>query len=155
MGSVKFKFDQDPETVMNFVRDPDVIKRRGAALGERNIEVVVDGGRVTTTRTVEAEVPSFAKKFLKPTNDVVEIKDWDMGAHTARLDVDVKGAPTRVTGTIRIRPDGAGSSYEIDYEVSCSIPLVGKKIAQYADGLTAEGMREEYEWNKRELDSRG
>lgn len=155
MGSVKFRFEQDPETVMNFVREPDVIQRRGTALGERNIHVVVDGGRVTTTRTVEAEVPSFAKKILKPTNDVVEIKDWDLAKRTARLDVDVKGAPTRVTGTIRIVPDGTGSSYEIDYQVSCSIPLIGKKIAEYADGLTAKGMRDEYEWNKRELDSRG
>ena len=155
MGSVKFRFEQDPETVMNFVRDPDVIKRRGAALGERNVEVVVDGGRVTTTRTVEAEVPGFAKKVLKPTNDVLEIKEWDLAACSARLDVDVKGAPTRVTGTIRIVPDGTGSSYQIDYKITCSIPLIGKKIAEYADGLTAKGMREEYEWNKRELDSRG
>jgi carbon monoxide dehydrogenase subunit G len=155
MGSVKFRFEQDPDTVMAFIRDPEVIKRRGTALGERNIQVVVDGNRVTTTRTVEAEIPAFAKKFLKPTNDVVEIKDWDPTTRTAKLDVDIKGAPTRVTGTIRIRPEGTGTSYEIDYQVSCSIPLVGKKIADYADDLTAKGMREEYEWNKRELDSRG
>jgi hypothetical protein len=155
MGSVKFRFEQDPETVMAFVREPDVIKRRGAALGERNVEVTVDGNRVTTTRTVEAEVPGFAKKFLKPTNDVLEIKEWDPAARTARLDVDVKGAPTRVTGTIRIVPDGTGTSYQVDFQVTCSIPLIGKKIADYADGLTAKGMRDEYEWNKRELDARG
>jgi hypothetical protein len=155
MGSVKFHYDQDPDTVMSFVRDPDVIKRRGAALGERNVNVVVAGGKVTTNRTVEAEVPGFAKKFLKPTNDVLEIKDWNMEARTARLDVDVKGAPTRVTGTIRIVPEGSGSSYQVDFQVTCSIPLIGKKIAEYADGLTAKGMRDEYEWNKRELDARG
>ena len=68
MGNVSFRFDQSADTVYEWVRDPEVIKRRGAALGEREIVVRHEGNAVLVERTVDAEVPSFAKKLFNPTN---------------------------------------------------------------------------------------
>ncbi|NLE47095.1 MAG: DUF2505 domain-containing protein [Sandaracinaceae bacterium] len=154
MGNVSFRFDQSADTVYEWVRDPDVIKRRGTALGEREIVVRQEGNAVLVERTVDAEVPSFAKKLFKPTNRVHETKDWDPATRSAKLLVDIKGTPVSIEGTIRIVPDGDGCLYNVDYTVKCSIPLIGKKLAEYVDGLTAKGMRDEYEWSKRELDAR-
>lgn len=155
MGNVSFRFDQSADTVYEWVRDPEVIKRRGAALGEREIVVRHEGNAVLVERTVDAEVPSFAKKLFNPTNRVHETKDWDAATKRGKLLVDIKGTPVTIEGVISIVPDGEGSIYKVDFTVKCSIPLIGKKLASYVDGLTAEGMREEYEWNKRELDARG
>lgn len=155
MGNVSFRFEQSADTVYDWVRDPEVIKRRGAALGERDIVVRHEGNAVLVERTVDADVPSFAKKLFQPTNRVHETKDWDPATKRGKLIVDIKGTPVTIEGELGVVPDGDGCLYTVDFTVKCSIPLIGKRLAAYVDGLTEKGMREEYEWNKRELDARG
>jgi hypothetical protein len=154
MATVKFTYKQDVDTVFAFVSDPEVAKQRSIDMGERDVKVTKDGEAVTNVRTVDAEVPGFAAKLLKPSNTVLEVKRWSSATKSARMSVDVKGAPTQIEGTIKLTPNGGGCDYALDFTVTCKIPLIGGKLAAYVEGITKKGMQEEFEWNQRKLNER-
>ena len=154
MATVKFTYKQDPETVFKFLSDPATARARSEAFGERDIQVTENGGAVTNRRLVEADVPSFAKKLLNPTNTVTEVKRWNAATKTAELSVDIQGAPVKLNGTIRIVPSGSGSEYITDFTASCKIPLIGGQLEKHIVGVTEQGMRREFDWNQARLDGR-
>src|SRR5262245_58130869 len=153
MATVKLSYKQDPETLYKFLSDPATARARSEAFGERDIQVTEVGGVVTNKRMVEAEVPSFAKKFLTPMNLVTEVKRWNAATKTAELTVDIQGAPVKLTGTIRITPSGTGSEYTTDFTATCKIPLIGGQLEKHINGVTEQGMRREYEWNQARLNA--
>jgi hypothetical protein len=152
MATVKFTYSQDLETVYRFLTDPEVVRRRSEKFGETDIQISVNGGTLTNLRKVQAVVPGFAKKLLSPVNTVTDVKAWNAAARTARLTVDIQGAPVKVAGDIRLVAAGSGCDYVVDFQVSCRIPFIGGQLEKYVTGLTEEGMRKEYEWNRAELD---
>ena len=85
----------------------------------------------TTERTVPAErVPDIARKFVgngvaMTQVDTVSAPAAD-GSRTVSTEVKVNGVPVSAQATQKLTPDVNG-------EVSCSIPLVGKKIAAAAE----------------------
>ncbi len=153
MANVKFTYKQDADTVYDFITNPEIIEERSKALGERDIQITKDGERITNRRMGQAAVPGFAKKLLKPENLVIEVKSWDRASKSCTFDVDVQGAPTKVNGKIQIVPAGSGCDYLIEFKVTASIPLIGKKLEKYATGITEDGMRDEFNWNQTKLDS--
>ena len=160
MASITFTFKQDADTVFAFVSDPEEVRKRSEAFGDRDIRIdVSESGGVKTvknTRLVTQDIPGFMKKIFNPTNTVVDTKAWkDEGAKkTGRLDVDVQGTPTELHGTITIEPSGSGSTYRIDFDAKAKVPLIRKKVEAYVEQQSLAGMREEYEYNQKELDAR-
>lgn len=148
----KFTYSQDLETFYRFITDPEVVRERSIALGERDVKVTKDGGAITNIRTVDAEIPSFAAKFLKPSNTVVEVKVWNPTTNTASLKIDVQGAPTDMGGTIRLAANGSKTDYTVELTATCKIPLIGGKIAAYVETVAKKGIEDEYAWNKAKLD---
>ena len=163
MASVTFTFQQDVDTVYAFVSDPEVVRRRSEAFGDRDIRIDVSesGGAktVTNTRLVTQDIPGFMKKLFNPTNTVVDAKAWrDGGAgqnKTGRLTVDVQKTPTELEGTITIASSGSGCTYTVDFKASAKVPLIRKKVEAYVEQQSIDGMREEYEWNQKELNAAG
>jgi len=152
MATVRFTFKQSPEVVYGFVTDPERVKARSVSFGEREVKVEKNGDTITNTRLVEGEVPAFAKKLFTPVNTVIDVKTWDPASKSARFEVDVKGVPVKISGTIAITANGAGADYVVDYRVSCKIPLIGGKLEEYVSGSTEKGLRNELEWNQKTLD---
>lgn len=151
MATVKFSYPQDPETLFKFLSDPEVTRKRSEWSGDRDIQITASNGSVQNIRKVQADVPAFAKKLLNPVNTVTEVKQWNAANKTATLKVDIQGVPVKVTGDIRITPSGSGSEYTVDFKVSCSIPFIGGQLEKHITGVTEEGMRKEWGWNKDEL----
>lgn len=151
MATVKFTYAQDAETVYKLVSDPDVCKRRSEAFGDKDIRITKSGETVTNVRLVEADVPSFAKKFLSATNTVTDVKAWNPATKSATLAVEIKGVPVKITGDIRVVPAGSGADYIVNFQVACKIPLIGGQLEKHITGITEEGMRKEFEWNKSQL----
>ena len=162
MASVSFKFKQDVETVYAFVSNAEEVRKRSVAFGDRDIRVAESdaGGTktITNTRLVTADVPAFMKKLFNPTNTVVDKKAWrsEGDKKIGKLDVDVQGTPTEIHGTITIAPaPGGGSTYSIDFKGTAKIPLIGGKVEAYVEEQSAKGMREEFEYNQKQLDAAG
>ena len=161
MPHLTINYAQDIDTVYRFVTDPERIKKRCEASGERNVRIQVEesGGTlvITSTREIDSDLPGFAKKLFSATNTIVERREWrDAGdKKTCRSHIDVVGTPGKIDSNISISPSGSGCTYDIEFEVTAKVPLIRKKLEEFVAKTTMEGMREEHEFNQRELNAAG
>jgi hypothetical protein len=161
MPHLTIKYAQDIDTVYRFVTDPDRIKKRCEASGERNVRIQVEesGGTliITSTREIDSDLPGFAKKLFSATNTIVERREWrDAGdKKTCKSHIDVVGTPGKIDSNITISPSGSGCTYDIEFEVTANVPLIRKKLEEFVAKTTMDGMREEHEFNQRELNAAG
>lgn len=132
---------------------------RAEAVGHRDAKVIEsgeDGGDyvIKSSRVVDVDLPGFAKKVLKPTNTMIQTDRWGPetdGARAGSFDIDVKGAPVKVHGTMALTPTEGGCIHEITGNLEVKVPLVGGRIAKWAAGDTRETLRGELEFNQRRL----
>jgi hypothetical protein len=155
-------YDVPVETVAALFVDPDVVRARYEAAGDRDLEILdcgADGDDLVihTRRTVDVEgLPGFATKVIKPTNTMEQVDCWDApdadGARNGTFTIDVKGAPIKVTGTMRIEPtaDG-GTRHTVNGKFDVKVPLVGGKIAGWAEGPAQERLEAELAFHRARL----
>ncbi len=161
MPKLTINYTQDIDTVYRFVTDPDVIKKRSEELGERNVRIQIDeaGGTktITSTREIDSDLPGFVKKLFSSTNTIVERLEWqDAGdKKTCKSHIDILKTPGSIDSNITISPNGSGCIYDIEFEVTAKIPLIRKKLEEFVAKTTMEGMRDEHDYNQREIDSAG
>jgi hypothetical protein len=161
MPHLTINYAQDIDTVYRFVTDPERIKKRCEASGEKNVRIQVEesGGTlvITSTREIDSDLPGFAKKLFSATNTIVERREWrDAGdKKTCRSHIDVVGTPGKIDSNITISPSGSGCTYDIEFEVTAKVPLIRKKLEEFVAKTTMEGLREEHEFNQRELNAAG
>jgi hypothetical protein len=161
MPHLTINYTQDVDTVYRFVTDPESIKNRCEASGERNVRIEVEeaGGTkvITSTREIDSDLPGFAKKLFKPTNTIIERREWrDAGdKKTCKSHIDVLGTPGKIDSNVTISPSGSGCTYDIEFEVTAKVPLIRKKLEEFIAKTTAEGMRDEHDYNQRTLNAAG
>lgn len=133
-----------PDKVFAMMTTPDTLVAKYTALGHDKIEIVEHTAtkgavQVRSRREVPMEVPGFAKKFLSPKNTVEQHDRWTApsadGIRTGTWEVVARGVPVKVGGTLRMAPAAKGATLvEIVGEVSCSVPLLGGKLASFVGG---------------------
>jgi hypothetical protein len=161
MPNLTINYTQDIDTVYRFVTDPENIKKRCEASGERNVRIEVEeaGGTkiITSTREIDSDLPGFAKKLFSSTNTIIERREWrDAGdKKTCKSHIDVVGTPGKIDSNITISPSGSGCTYDIEFEVTAKVPLIRKKLEAFVAKTTAEGMRDEHDYNQRTLNAAG
>lgn len=158
-------YDAPVDVVAALFVDPEVVRARYDAAGDRDLEILdcgPDGDDllIHTRRTVDVEgLPGFATKVLKPTNTMEQVDVWDApdadGARNGSFTIDVKGAPVRVSGTMRIEPtaDG-GTRHTVTGRFDVKVPLVGGKIASWAEGPAQQRLDAELAFHRSVLASR-
>ena len=110
-------------------------------------EVVVeeyDDGSMTadTHRTYGADfVPSFARKFVGASIEVVQREEWS--ATEATFELTIPGKPGEMHGRARLTQSGPDAVENIDGEVKVGIPLVGGKLEDLIAGVLENGFRAE------------
>lgn len=92
----------------------------------------------TTERTIPADrVPDIARKFVGNGVSMTQVDNVSApaadGARTVATEVKVNGIPVSASATQHLIPEGDKTRLDVNGEVSCSIPLVGKKIAAAAE----------------------
>src|SRR4051794_21396414 len=131
---VSHHFNGDVERVFALLTDPGFLERKFAAGGAKDVSVdhekLPDGScRVTTRRHVTVDLPGFAKRFIQPTNALLQTETWEpVGAGEPRIcryRVDVQGVPSHIDGTVTLTPDGQGTRHDVEAQVKVSIPIVG------------------------------
>jgi hypothetical protein len=151
------------DDVFALFTDPEVVRARYEGAGDRDIEILEcgpqgDGFVIRTSRTVDVDVPSFARKVLKPTNTMIQTDTWSArdldGARDGDFDIDVKGAPVHVSGQMRIEPtaDG-GTRHTVDGKLDVKVPLIGGKVASWAEGPSQQRLDAEYTFHRERLSS--
>jgi hypothetical protein len=147
------RYDAAPDAVFAMLCDEEFQARRCVATGALEHDVTVeeydDGGVVVTAhRTMPTDqVPDFVRTFVGATLVVSEIQDWQAadaaGGREGTLVLEIKGAPVRMTGTLRLTAEGAGTVENIDCDLKASVPLVGGKIEKSVEPAIRSAIRVE------------
>lgn len=145
-------FDAPIERVWAMFSDPASHVAKFEAMGHRDIQVVTeersdDALRLVVKRVVDAELPGFAKKVLKPSNTVVSDDRWERradGSCGGGFTVDTEGAPVKAKGTTRLEARGDQTFYEVVVEVEVKVPIIGGKIADWSKGEIAKQFEQEF-----------
>jgi hypothetical protein len=161
MPHLTINYTQDVDTVYHFVTDPENIKKRCEASGERNVRIEVEeaGGTkiITATREIDSDLPGFAKKLFNATNTIIERREWRNAGDkkTCKSHIDVVGTPGKIDSNVTISPNGSGCTYDIEFEATAKVPLIRRKLEEFIAKTTAEGMRDEHAYNQRQLNAGG
>jgi hypothetical protein len=145
--TVRFSYPKDADSVYQLLTDPELVKARSEAFGERDVRVTRTGDTLTNLRLIDVALPAFAKALFTPTNTVLDVKVWDAATKSARFTVDVKNVPTRVGGTVKLVPTDTGCDYIVDVQVSCKVPLIGRKLEAFVAATTRKALEDEHKYN--------
>lgn len=149
------------EAVYALFTDPGEIEVKQEALGAREIvieecEIYEDGADVRFVRELPAEVPGILKKFLQPWNTVAQFEQWRStgdGGYDADLDIDIANVPVTISGTLELQPTEDGCVNHVRITVDCTIPFVGKTLAEFVARDCARLVADEYAYITERLDS--
>lgn len=133
--------------------------KKYAACGARNIEMVRveqtdEGFAVESRRDVPADVPGVLKSFLGDWNTIRQTENWDGDPgeeYYNDFEISAEGVPVQMVGTMNLMPHDDGCVNDVEIEITCSIPLVGKKLAQFVADDAKKTLAAEYEFTKSQV----
>jgi hypothetical protein len=146
-------FEAPVERAWEMFRDQASHIAKFESMGHRDIEVVEfeadeAHAHLVISRTVDVDLPGFAKKVMQPTNTVITTDDWKAtgeGTYDGVFVLETKGAPVQSSGTTFLRADGPDRSfYRITVDVDVKVPIIGGKIANWAKGLVERQLELEF-----------
>ena len=136
-------YDAALGTVQAMFADEAFVRAKYEGMGHRDVDLAEctrtdDGLVIRSTRVVEIDLPSFAKRFIKPVNTMSQTDTWTAtadGGWTGTFEVDVQGAPVHISGTMRLTPDAGGATctHEVTMAMDVKVPLAGGKIRDWAE----------------------
>jgi hypothetical protein len=146
----RHSFDQPAETVMRMYADKAFFDRKYQDVGAIECELLEhqknDARFSVKYRLVmksDAPLPEVARKIMGDTVGMVQQDAWDLGKRTGRIDIDIKGAPLKISADMKLIDEGGKGVNVQTWNVSCSIPLVGGKIeAAIAEDIKAKSRRD-------------
>jgi hypothetical protein len=137
---VEYPYDAAADAVFAMFSDPAFVLEKLEATGATECEVVecaatADGGyRIVTKRTVEADIPGFAKKVFKPTNALTQIEDWQSasaGTRPGTWRIETKGVPVSTSGVTRLESTDTGAVQHVEGTIKVSVPLIGGRLERF------------------------
>jgi hypothetical protein len=141
-----------PADVFAIISDPafqDDKAQQGTLPGsDSTVSVDGDRVRVRTTRLLPSDgLPSVARSMVGDTLTIEEVHDWGPagadGSRTGTFDMQVRGAPVTMTGTLGLAASGAGTLQAIDGELVAKVPFLGGKIEDAAAPALEEAIAAE------------
>src|SRR5215470_14616796 len=127
------------EAVIAMLQEKSATVDKYAGMGHRDVQILEfeaddDNLKIVSSRVVDVDLPSFAKKVLKPTNTMVQTDEWHRNGDrwSGSFHVEVKGAPVKLSGKMALAPDGDGARHDVTIDMQVKVPLVGGKIADWA-----------------------
>ncbi len=157
--SASHAYDCSAEAVFATFADADYLQAKHEALGARNIVIErCDAGddslETRLRREMPADVPGVLKKFLSPWNELVQEEHWSgngADGYRCNFSIDIKGVPVTLKGKMHLHDTGSGSVNEVNLDIDCGIPLVGKKLAQFIGADAEKAMQAEYDYIRNNL----
>jgi hypothetical protein len=159
--TITHSYEKDTDTVFKVLTDAAYLMKKFAATGAKNIKIPEcgeRGGRFVIRRQMEipANPPDLLKKFVKSMNSVDAVDTWqsfDKETKTGVFEVNIKGVPISMTGTLALKPAKKGCDYIIGFDVKCGIPLIGGKLAKLAEDDTRSNQQKDYAFTRKYLET--
>jgi hypothetical protein len=121
-----------------------------AQLGGSDVKIKRDGRapnvKLKISRKEDANPPAAIRKLVPATTEVSHTEDWaaDGDGYVAKIAIDIKGVPVRISGTKALQPAKGGCSVEWNFDVTCGIPLLGGIVASFAGGEIEQKLEKEF-----------
>ncbi len=157
------EYEHDVETVYEAFTDPDFYVDKFEGIGCRNVEVLEsseddDGGfQVEVHREVKADAPAILQAIIGEWNTLIQSENWqiveDGEEYSNELDIESESTPVSISGTMTLTADGEGCVNEVELRISCSVPLVGRKVEDFVAKDSLANLDAEYEFIQEYLDS--
>ena len=149
----------DLVTAYSLVTDESYVNDVATATGGTDVTVSVTpthggGADVVSSRTLPADVPSYAKAMIGETISLTETRTFGPaaadGSRDGTITVAFAGAPVVITGPLRLSAGGGGTLVAVEMTIKAAVPFVGGKIEQLcADQIEAALRQEEKIANSR------
>jgi hypothetical protein len=148
---VKFRhelsYDAPPERVYAMLADPDFRQKSCAAMemisADVQLEPSPDGGDgfslVIDQLQNTKDLPAFARAFAGESTQAIQREVWP-STTTGDLSIESPGKPASASGTIRLEPDGAGTTEVVELEIKVRVPLIGGRLEKLMAEKVAAGM---------------
>jgi Protein of unknown function (DUF2505) len=145
------QYPADSARVRAMLTDPDFVSQRaqrtGASASISQVTVAADGVEtVVSERTLPADVPAFAKKFMGETLVVTETQTWPVldasGNGTVSIRVEFS-APIVFTGSMVVTNQTDTTMLDISGQFKASVPLFGGKVEEIAKAQTERYLAKE------------
>lgn len=141
--------------------DPEFYQAKFEGIGHRNVEVVStealeDGFLIEISREVPLDVPGFLRGMLGEWNTLLQNERWsgsDKNGYRNELEIEARGVPAAMTGTMTLRASGKGCVNEVAITIRASVPLIGGKLEQFVSRDTEATLEAEYEFIQEYLES--
>ena len=142
--TARLTYEGGPGEVFAMLVDEDFQDRKLRATGALRWDVDISGPTtgggavVRSTRELPTDrVPDPFRSAVGQTLTLVQTETWDPpaadGSRSGRLELEVRGAPIRLTGTLRLTPTGTGTEETVDGDLKARVPLVGGRIEKAAE----------------------
>ena len=140
-------YDAPPEDVAEMLADRTFRERVCEAMDSTRFDVSVEGAgegmKVVVDQTQKAAgIPSFAKKFVGDTVQIIQRESW--GSETAaELVLEIPGKPGSLVGDIRLAVDGEGTVETVSGELKVKVPMLGGKLEELIARMIRAALRTE------------
>jgi hypothetical protein len=158
----RHEYSQPLGKVWEAFSDPAFYCAKFEGIGHRKVEVVSsdsdgDAFSVEVSREVPLEVPAFLRSILGEWNALLQSEQWTRtakGVYENQLQIEARGVPVRMTGTMKLSARGKGCVNEVAITIRASVPLIGGKVEQVVARDTEANLQAEYDFICRHLDER-
>lgn len=141
------QYTQSPDEVLARYTSADFLIHKYQQMGREEVtleEEYREGDvvrlRIRYYNINDMDLPDFVRKFMSERTLVIQTTEWQLSKRAGRLTVDPQHSPAHMAADMTLEDDGQGGcTNRIDWQVSCSIPLLGGKIEKViVDGLRSK-----------------
>jgi len=145
----ELRYDAPPEQVFEMLADPAFREAVAEAMDVISADVELDRDGDGFTLVIDQlqktdDLPGFARTFAGDSTQAVQRETWD-GPGGGTLEIEAPGKPTRISGSIRLEPAGAGTTEVVELEIKVKVPLIGGKLEKLMAEKVQAGMDLEHE----------
>jgi uncharacterized protein YndB with AHSA1/START domain len=145
----ELQYDAPPARVFEMLADPAF--RQAACEAQEVISADVqlerdgDGFTLVIDQLQRTDdLPGFARTFAGESTQAIQRETWT-SADGGSLEIEAPGKPTKMVGTIRLEPTGAGTTEVVELEIKVKVPLIGGKLEKLMADKVQNGMDLEHQ----------
>jgi carbon monoxide dehydrogenase subunit G len=145
----ELQYDAPPAQVFEMLADPAF--RQAACEAQEVISADVqlerdgDGFTLVIDQLQRTDdLPGFARTFAGASTQAIQRETWT-SVDGGSLEIEAPGKPTKMVGTIRLEPTGAGTTEIVELEIKVKVPLIGGKLEKLMADKVQAGMDAEHQ----------
>jgi Protein of unknown function (DUF2505) len=155
-----YAYDASLDAILDMLGNPEAVVAKYERMNQREVVVKQSDRRdgsltVRSSRVLDVDLPGFARRILRPTNTVEQTDEWirrDDGTWHGNFAVEIRSAPIRILGTMKLTPTEGRTVYDISASVDVHVPMIGRRLADWvADTEVRRSIEEESEFYDRWL----